>query len=132
MLTVIENHSQQTSVLDEKQQLLFFEAVGHIISATRKQTLNPKTLNPKTLNPNFKRTPRQRKTLNPKPSCVVLRRCISDCTPQKEDRDSSSKLQQKQNETKAEPMFCFCFCFLAFVSACFAVYLISFRLLCCC
>ncbi|CDI80118.1 exportin, putative [Eimeria acervulina] len=34
VLTVIENHSQQTSVLDEKQQLLFFEAVGHIISAT--------------------------------------------------------------------------------------------------
>ncbi|CDJ56578.1 exportin, putative, partial [Eimeria maxima] len=34
VLTVIENHTQQTDVLDEKQQLLFFEAVGHIISAT--------------------------------------------------------------------------------------------------
>ena len=44
MLTVIENHTQQTDVLDEKQQLLFFEAVGHIISATRKQTLNPEPL----------------------------------------------------------------------------------------
>ncbi|CDI78770.1 exportin, putative [Eimeria praecox] len=34
VLSVIENHRQQTDVLDEKQQLLFFEAVGHIISAT--------------------------------------------------------------------------------------------------
>ncbi|CDJ48970.1 exportin, putative [Eimeria brunetti] len=34
VLTVIENHTQQTDVLDEKQQLLFFEAVGHVISAT--------------------------------------------------------------------------------------------------
>ncbi|CDJ41713.1 exportin, putative, partial [Eimeria tenella] len=34
VLSVIENHTQQTEVLDEKQQLLFFEAVGHIISAT--------------------------------------------------------------------------------------------------
>lgn len=36
VLSVIEGHTQQTDVLDEKQQLLFFEAVGHIVSATRK------------------------------------------------------------------------------------------------
>ncbi|KAL8275579.1 hypothetical protein Esti_000530 [Eimeria stiedai] len=34
VLSVIEGHTQQTDVLDEKQQLLFFEAVGHIVSAT--------------------------------------------------------------------------------------------------
>ncbi|XP_026193527.1 exportin-1 [Cyclospora cayetanensis] len=34
VISVIEGHTQQTDALDEKQQLLFFEAVGHIISAT--------------------------------------------------------------------------------------------------
>lgn len=34
VLSIIEGHTEQTDELDEKQQLLFFEAVGHIVSAT--------------------------------------------------------------------------------------------------
>lgn len=35
-MEIIANHTKETEVLDEKQNLLFFEAVARVISATRK------------------------------------------------------------------------------------------------